>query len=163
MKRFSIRSKTNIPTLSSQRGSASHIEDIEAWKSDSKGRHISQASEQRLLEDDYGLKLLSLGRNGDGPPRSTLIFIHGLGGHFTRTWSHERNPQLCWPKVWLPTVEGLHAVRIMSFGYDAAIFRQHPSLACISDFARTLLMEILVAPGLSDDGVCGLGCALDDL
>ena len=47
----------------------------------------------------------------------------------------------------------MRAVRVMSFGYDAAIFRFTPSLACVNDFARTLLLSIMVYPGLDEDKV----------
>ena len=108
------------------------------------------------LRDDHGLKLLSTGEVDGEPPIGTLIFIHGLGGHFVRTWSHERDSNFFWPKIWLPTADGLRAVRIMSFGYDAGIFRFTPSVACVSDFARSLLMNIMVHPSLEDGKVRAL-------
>ena len=159
MKRFSIRSKSNSSTLaSSTKNAPPTYEDVEkagmpsllpsdACTSDC--AHVEDASSA----DDYGLKLLSLGQVGGVPPVGTLICIHGLGGHFTRTWSHERDSTFFWPKIWLPTTEGLRAVRIMSFGYDAAIFRFTPSLACVNDFARTLLLNIMVYPQLDEDKV----------
>ena len=101
--------------------------------------------------DDFGLKLLADGWMDGKPPVGTLIFIHGLSGHFTKTWSHDRDSQFFWPKIWLPTADGLTNVRVMSFGYNAAILRHVPSLACIKDFARTFLMSLLVSPHLNTD------------
>ena len=159
MKRYSIRSKSDSSTPTSSIKHAPHThEDVEKAEkapllpSDalaSECAHVEDAS----IADDHGLKLLSLGQVDGVPPVGTLIFIHGLGGHFTRTWSHERDSTFFWPKIWLPTTEGLRAVRIMSFGYDAAIFRFTPSLACVNDFARTLLLNIMVYPGLDEDKV----------
>ena len=109
--------------------------------------------EDDSIADDHGLKFLSLSQVDSVPPVETLIFIHKLGGHFTHTWSHERDSTFFWPKIWLPTTEGLRAVRIMSFGYEAAILRFTPSLACVNDVARTLLLNIMVYPGLDEDKV----------
>ena len=158
MKRFSIRSKSDSSTLASSRGAPDPYEDVEKAEkvsllpSDTRASEFAQAQDTQAGED-HGLKLLSLGQVDGVPPVGTLIFIHGLGGHFTRTWSHERDADFFWPKIWLPTADGLRAVRIMSFGYDAAIFRCTPSLGCVSDFARTLLLNIMVFPGLNDDKV----------
>ena len=158
MKRFSIRSKSDSSTVASFRISSNTYEDVEKAEkisllsSDTRASEFAQAQHTQA-EEDHGLKLLSLGQVDGLPPVGTLIFIHGLGGHFTRTWSHERDADLFWPKIWLPTADGLRAVRIMSFGYDAAIFRFTPSLGCVSDFARTLLLNIMVSPGLNDDKV----------
>ena len=159
MKRFSIRSKSDSSTLtSSSKTAPPRYEDVEkAEKAPLRPTDV-RASEcanvgDASTADDHGLKLLSLGQVDGVPPVGTLIFIHGLGGHFTRTWSHERDSTFFWPKIWLPTTEGLRAVRIMSFGYDATVFRFTPSLACVSDFARTLLLNIMVYPGLDEDKV----------
>lgn len=161
MKRFSIRSVSDSSTIASTK-TAPHFEDVEKAEkatllppqSLEKTASESHLAEDSLIGDDQGLKLLSLGEVDGVPPVGTLIFIHGLGGHFTRTWSHERDSELFWPKVWLPTTDGLRAVRIMSFGFDARVFRFTPSLGCVSDFARTLLLNIKVYPGLDDDMVC---------
>ena len=94
MQRFSIRSKSDSSTLaSSTKNAAPTYEDVE--KADMPSLLPSDAYtsnyayvEDASLADDYGLKLLSLGQVDGVPPVGTLIFIHGLGGHFTRTWSH---------------------------------------------------------------------------
>ena len=159
MKRFSIRSKSDSSTLtSSSKTAPPKYEDVEKAEKapllplDARASACAHV-EDAATADDHGLKLLSLGQVDGVPPVGTLIFIHGLGGHFTRTWSHERDSTFFWPKIWLPTTEGLRAVRIMSYGYDAAIFRFTPSLACVKDFARTLLLNIMVYPGLDEDKV----------
>ena len=159
MKRYSIRSKSDSSTPTSSIKHAPHThEDVEKAEkapllpSDALASECTNV-EDASIADDHGLKLLSLGQVDGVPPVGTLIFIHGLGGHFTRTWSHERDSTFFWPKIRLPTTEGLRAVRIMSFGYDAAIFRFTPSLACVNDFARTLLLNIMVYPGLDEDKV----------
>ena len=159
MKRFSIRSKSDSSILtSSSKTAPPRYEDVEKAEKAPllpSGATVSESAnvEDASIADDHGLKLLSLGQVDGVPPVGTLIFIHGLGGHFTRTWSHERDSTFFWPKIWLPTTEGLRAVRIMSFGYDATIFRFTPSLGCVSDFARTLLLNIMVYPGLDEDKV----------
>ena len=97
MKRYSIRSKSDSSTLTPSINHAPHTrEGVEkAEKASllppdafaSECAHVEDAS----IADDHGLKLLSLGQVDGVPPVGTLIFIHGLGGHFTRTWSHERD------------------------------------------------------------------------
>ena len=68
-----------------------------------------------------------------------LIFVHGLGGHFLRTWTH-RN-RTCWPGDLLPGE--LPGVHIYSYGYPSGIFA-NKSVAGIRDFAGHLLDDIRV-------------------
>ncbi|KAH7411529.1 Alpha/Beta hydrolase protein, partial [Cadophora sp. MPI-SDFR-AT-0126] len=46
----------------------------------------------------------------------SVVFVHGLTGNRTRTWSHDG---LLWPKDLLPKT--LPNARIMTFGYDADV------------------------------------------
>lgn len=99
-------------------------------------------------DDVYGLKLLNPNTEHATRPSAAIIFIHGLGGHSILSWCYRRNPEYFWPKLWLPTTTGLEQALVMSFGYDASILGWKPSLSGVSDFARALLMEIMVSPDL---------------
>jgi len=46
-----------------------------------------------------------------------IVFIHGLGGKSQTTWAHDGNPELLWPKEWLPKEKGMDTARIMVWGY----------------------------------------------
>jgi hypothetical protein len=46
----------------------------------------------------------------------SIIFIHGLRGHRTKTWTKDG---VCWPNKLLSKEQTLSHVRILAFGYDA--------------------------------------------
>ncbi|MCJ1398252.1 hypothetical protein MMC11_001449 [Xylographa trunciseda] len=69
-----------------------------------------------------------------------LIFVHGLSGTSLRSWSHERNPALFWPK-WLAQDPQLSKFRMFSYGYDASLLGPKTS-ANITDFAKALLLNM---------------------
>lgn len=72
-------------------------------------------------------------------PAANLIFVHGLGGSATETWTH-RPSNLVWPSL-LHEDYRFANVRIATFGYDSAfknIFTSKHALG-ISDFAKQLL------------------------
>lgn len=63
-----------------------------------------------------------------------IVFIHGLNGHYMRTWTHQKGT--CWPKDLLP--QALPAARIFSYGYPSQIFAGR-SVAGIREFAKQLM------------------------
>lgn len=112
MKRFSIRSKSDSSTIASVKSApTAYQEDVEKAERDTlllpypleKTLSEPHLAEDSLIGDDHGLKLLSLGEVDGVPPVGTLVFIHGLGGHFVKSWSQDRDSEFFWPKVWLPT------------------------------------------------------------
>ena len=59
------------------------------------------------------------------------------------TWSYNRDEDLFWPEVWLPTEPEICTARILSFGYNAYFASQGPnSIAGVSDFAKQLLFDM---------------------
>jgi hypothetical protein len=48
----------------------------------------------------------------------SVVFIHGLCGHRTETWSMNG---ICWPRDLLSKEDALSHVRVLAFGYDAAV------------------------------------------
>ena len=76
--------------------------------------------------------------------RSSIVFVHGLGGGREGTWTRGK---VLWPKDLLP--EDVPSARVLSFGYDAHIanFWSPPSQNTIKNHANSLLAEIV---GLRD-------------
>ncbi|KAL2173394.1 uncharacterized protein P884DRAFT_211950, partial [Thermothelomyces heterothallicus CBS 202.75] len=88
-------------------------------------------------------------------PVADIIFVHGLNGGSSSTWSKGNDPECYWPQKWLPTEEGFADVRIHTFGYPAAVTRQ--SILSIPDFARSLLVAIHDSPSMSQGRQASLG------
>jgi len=72
-------------------------------------------------------------------PAVDIIFVHGLGGASVRTWCKEKDPNLCWPRYWLPEDLGSGNVRVLTFGYNSEVLSKTKTKANISDFAKSLL------------------------
>ena len=97
---------------------------------------------ERDKEQDHGIHLLSqhsiiLDNAIATPYQADIIFVHGLNGHFSRTWTHPNGT--CWARDLLP-IE-LPGSRIYSYGYPSKIFA-NKSVAGIRDFAGHLLSDI---------------------
>ncbi|XXH00550.1 hypothetical protein Hte_006898 [Hypoxylon texense] len=72
-----------------------------------------------------------------------IVAIHGLNGHYIETWSAQvpgSDQRYNWLEAALP--DAIPNARIMSFGYDSAVFSQ--SVADINDYAQQLLVGLLV-------------------
>ncbi|KAK2736745.1 hypothetical protein FQN55_001507 [Onygenales sp. PD_40] len=92
-------------------------------------------------KDPLGLSLIYSPDSGE--PTADIIFVHGLGGTSRMTWSYNRDEELFWPEVWLPTEPDICTARILSYGYNAHFASQGPnSIAGISDFAKQLLFDM---------------------
>ena len=99
--------------------------------------HIEGSEEQTL-----GLRLLTQYPNDSSeavPSRYPvdIIFVHGLDGHFLRTWTHENGT--CWARDLLPSE--LPGSRIFSYGYPSKVMA-NKSDAGIRDYAKHLLGDI---------------------
>ncbi|KAL8880339.1 MAG: hypothetical protein Q9198_002234 [Flavoplaca austrocitrina] len=70
-----------------------------------------------------------------------IIFVHGLGGSATKTWSWKRDTAQFWPD-WLSDDEQLYNMRVFTFGYNS-IFRGNATNLNITDFAKDLLFHLL--------------------
>lgn len=94
-----------------------------------------------LEQQNYGLILLAASSSEVTAVKTPvdLIFVHGLGGHILRTWTH-RN-QNCWPR---DSLQGeLPDARVYSYGYPSKVFA-NKSVAGIREFAGHLLDDIRV-------------------
>ena len=87
-------------------------------------------------------------------PTVDIIFIHGLGGGSIKTWCKNGDRNLCWPRNWLPSEPGFGSIRLLSFGYDAAIISRTKTVSTVSDFAKSLLAELKYG---KDDAMEDLG------
>lgn len=71
-----------------------------------------------------------------GPPLVDIVFVHGLNGHPSHTWTSKSGA--FWPAELLPEV--LERVRILTYGYNAevAAFKDGSSRDHIHHHAETL-------------------------
>jgi hypothetical protein len=71
----------------------------------------------------------------------SIVFVHGLRGHLTRTWTKDG---VCWPKELLSKEEALSHIRVLSFGYDANVVNLigRISLNSLFDHSINLLNEL---------------------
>ena len=85
---------------------------------------------------DHSIIRLSRITSGD---RASLVFVHGLGGHWFNTWSKNG---VFWPKDLLS--RDVQNVRIIVFGYDSDVvkFFGQVSRNQIRDHARTLIADL---------------------
>lgn len=84
-------------------------------------------------EELTGLHIL---RHGVEPVNFDIVAVHGLEGHPYTTWTHPNNH--LWLRDSLP--DHLPNTRVMTFGYDAAVFTK--SVADVRATARALLSEL---------------------
>ena len=75
--------------------------------------------------------------------RTSLVFVHGLGGHCYNTWSKNG---VFWPRDLLG--EDVQNVRVIVFGYDSDVvkFFGRVSRNQIRDHARTLVADLRKSP-----------------
>ena len=71
--------------------------------------------------------------------RTSLVFVHGLGGHWYNSWSKNG---VFWPKELLS--RDFPNVRIITFGYDSGVVRffERVSQNQIHGHARTLIADL---------------------
>jgi hypothetical protein len=74
----------------------------------------------------------------------SIVFVHGLGGDTTQTWTWQHQGDsaktpVCWPKDLLPAARPL--TRVFSYGYNADVHK-NDSVAGIRDHARTILERL---------------------
>ena len=54
--------------------------------------------------------------------KSSVVFLHGLGGNRYRTWTHKTKLKECfWPRDLLSKEQDMKNVRVITYGYDADI------------------------------------------
>ena len=72
---------------------------------------------------------------------SSIVFVHGLRGHPTMTWTKDN---VCWPRDLLSKEAGLCHTRVLTFGYDANIVSVggHASLNSLFKHSVNLLNDL---------------------
>ncbi|KAH8650077.1 hypothetical protein BX600DRAFT_418986 [Xylariales sp. PMI_506] len=75
-------------------------------------------------------------------PLIEYVFVHGLGGGSTKTWSLERDSSSFWPQEWLPHHSAFRNVRIHSFGYNSNWAEKGTSTLDIRDFGQALILAM---------------------
>ncbi|KAM7190687.1 Alpha/Beta hydrolase fold [Rhypophila sp. PSN 637] len=81
-------------------------------------------------------------------PLLDLVFVHGLRGGSIKMWCKNNDPQLYWPKAWLPKDPDLQNVGIHSFGYNSDWGESKETELDLHDFGRSLLAELTTSPEL---------------
>lgn len=71
-----------------------------------------------------------------------IVFVHGLGGSSKWTWSKDRDPNLFWPRTFLPLEPDLCLSRVLTFGYDASFRKSSGIATSVLDFAKDLLFDL---------------------
>ncbi len=94
---------------------------------------LVQQDTPESAEELTGLHVL---RSGVEPVDFDIVAVHGLEGHPYATWTHPNNH--LWLRDSLP--DHLPNTRVMTFGYDAAVFTK--SVADVRATARALLSEL---------------------
>jgi pimeloyl-ACP methyl ester carboxylesterase len=85
-------------------------------------------------------------------PLINLIFVHGLRGGSTKTWTKGEDPKLFWPQRWLPKDLKFYHVSIHSFGYDSDwASTKSSTILDVHDFGRSLFEEMRNSPYLTED------------
>ncbi|KAF5696237.1 wd40 repeat protein [Fusarium globosum] len=139
----SSRSRTPEPGSASLRSSASSL-----------GRRftnllpISRKSTRQVTErakNEFGLNTVYQ------PPESSnviadLVFVHGLGGGSSTTWCIHGDPEIFWPKEWLPKDPGFDGVRVRSFGYNANWSTRAKTPLDVRSFGQVLVEELISDP-----------------
>lgn len=92
---------------------------------------------------EYGLIRLNAPTSSSETSESSfsadIVFVHGLNGHWAKTWTHENGT--FWPRDLLP--QAIPGSRIFSYGYPSKVFASK-SLAVIHDFAKHLLDDLVL-------------------
>jgi hypothetical protein len=78
----------------------------------------------------------------DASANVDIVAIHGLNGHYQRTWSAiaSNGSQVNWLRDFLP--KQIPNARIMSYGYNSAV-QFSKSVAAIETFAKQLLEDLI--------------------
>lgn len=90
---------------------------------------------------DYGLAPVNQPEESD--VKVDVIFVHGLGGHRTNTWT--ANPSRC-PETspfwlqWLP--KDVHGARVWTYGYNSSAF-SNVSVDNVALHAETFLKALV--------------------
>lgn len=71
----------------------------------------------------------------------SVLFVHGLGGHWRETWRNSQTQQP-WLQAWLP--DQLGNARILSWGFDSHVtdWRRIVSQNTVTDHANNLLRDL---------------------
>ncbi|KAI0196395.1 Alpha/Beta hydrolase protein [Astrocystis sublimbata] len=75
-----------------------------------------------------------------------FVFVHGLGGGSSTTWSLNQDPELFWPKEWLPNDTEFNGIRIHSFGYNSNWATWLSSPLDVHSFGQSLIEELRSDP-----------------
>ncbi|ROW01913.1 hypothetical protein VMCG_05519 [Cytospora schulzeri] len=135
-----LNMNNRFPSLRRKASVQSNISDVYgSLMPSSSPAHARQRSQDRR-SDPLGLTVLYTPveeRTVD------IIFIHGLGGTSLRTWCRDRDPELLWPKHWLPDEIDMSTARILTYGYHAHFSsKKEQTSLTLNDFANDLLFRM---------------------
>lgn len=89
------------------------------------------------MEQNMGLSLIHEAdpSHSSDIPICDIVFVHGLGGHPHKTWTHATS-ETYWPRDFLPA--SIPNARILTYGYDLSI-ASFATQTSVSTFAESLL------------------------
>lgn len=83
-------------------------------------------------------------------PQVDFVFVHGLRGGSVKTWCHDDDLDLFWPKEWISIDEELRdRVRTSSYGYAGDWLDAKSSKLTLHDFGRDLVHHLDNSPFLN--------------
>ncbi|KAI9676686.1 MAG: hypothetical protein M1829_003005 [Trizodia sp. TS-e1964] len=99
--------------------------------------NLSNPEEFTAIEDKYGIKTL----HNPESPKVDLVFVHGLTGGQTTTWTAD-GEDASWPEKLL--AKDIPEARILAFGYDADVVKLlgQASQNTLAQHARNLLGDL---------------------
>ncbi|KAK2600092.1 hypothetical protein QQS21_005178 [Conoideocrella luteorostrata] len=96
-------------------------------------------------KNEYGLSTV-FQPEGSAGVIADFVFVHGLGGGSSTTWSIKSKPESFWPKEWLPRDPDFDGIRVHSFGYNANWRKREKSPLDVHAFGQSLVEDLLSDP-----------------
>jgi pimeloyl-ACP methyl ester carboxylesterase len=96
----------------------------------------------------------------NGEPSSSVLLVHGLGGHHHNTWRFGTVDETFWP-LWLARERPKLAVYVI--GYGAPVSRFHGTAMHLTDQATSILARLLAERALAHEPLIFVGHSLGGL
>ncbi|KAJ5189674.1 hypothetical protein N7472_008688 [Penicillium cf. griseofulvum] len=85
-------------------------------------------------------------------PEIDFIFVHGLGGNSSKTWTKSSVQSNFWPKEWLSRDPAFKNVRIHTYGYDSYYLKGKDDCLNVHHIGKLFLGAISTSPCIINSG-----------